>query len=81
MQKMRFLFFLENDRILILIKGSIIDFEDIDFLLIKNIFLDNMNEKIEIFNFEFKQLGYCEIQSIDIKENDMCVIFKIKDCL
>lgn len=51
---MRFLFFLENDRILILIKGSIIDFEDIDFLLLKNIFLDNVNEKIEIFNFEFK---------------------------
>lgn len=40
-----------------------------------------MNEKIETLNLEFKQLGHCEIQSIDTKENDMRVIFKTKDCL
>lgn len=78
---MRLLFFSENDRILILIKGSIIDPEDIDFSSIKNILLDNVNEKIETLNLEFKQLGHCEIQSIDTKENDMRVIFKTKDCL
>lgn len=47
---MRLLFFSENDRILILIKGSIIDPEDIDFSSIKNILLDNVNEKIETLN-------------------------------
>lgn len=78
---MRLLFFSENDRILILIKGSIIDPEDIDLSSIKNILLDNVNEKIETLNLEFKQLGHCEIQSIDTKENDMRVIFKTKDCL
>lgn len=78
---MRLLFFSENDRILILIKGSIIDPEDIDFSSLKNILLDNVNEKIETLNLEFKQLGHCEIQSIDTKENDMRVIFKTKDCL
>lgn len=78
---MRLLFFSENDRILILIKGSIIDPEDIDFSSIKNILLDNVNEKIETLNLEFKQLGHCEIQSIDTKENDIRVIFKTKDCL
>lgn len=64
-----------------MIKGSIIDPEDIDFSSIKNILLDNVNEKIETLNLEFKQLGHCEIQSIDTKENDMRVIFKTKDCL
>lgn len=78
---MRLLFFSENDRILILIKGSIIDPEDIDFSSLKNILLDNVNEKIETLNLEFKQLGHCEIQSIDTKENDMRVIFITKDCL
>lgn len=74
-------FFSENDRILILIKGSIIDPEDIEFSSIENILLNNVNEKIETLNLEFKHLGHCEIQSIEPNENDMRVIFKTKDCL
>lgn len=73
--------FSENDRILILIKGNIIVPEDIKFSSIENTLLDNVNEKIERLNLEFKHLGHCEIQSINPKENDMHVIFKTKDCL
>lgn len=57
----KFFVFLENDKILILIKGSIIIFEKIEFLLIENILIDNVDEKIKNFNFEIKYLGYCEI--------------------
>lgn len=76
-----FFLFSENDRILILIKGSIIVPEDIEFSSIENILLDNVNEKIETLNLEFKHLGHCEIQSIEPEEKDMRVIFKTKDCL
>lgn len=75
------LVFSENDRILILIKGSIIIPEKIEFSSIENILIDNVDEKIKNLNSEIKHLGHCEIQSIVSEENDMRVIFKTKDCL
>lgn len=75
------LIFSENDRILILIKGSIIVPEDIDFSSIEDILLHNVHEKIEKLNLELEHLGHCEIQSIVPKENDLRVIFKTRDRL
>lgn len=74
-------FLAENDNIWIMIKGSIIDPEDIAFSSIECMLLENVDEKIRKFNSDLEMSGHCEIKSINRTKSTTLVILKTKTCL
>lgn len=73
--------FSENDCVVVLIKGSIISPEGIDYSAIQDVLLDNLKDKIREYNIRLVNVSHCEIQSILPKKNNFQVIIKTTKCL
>ncbi|XP_061163419.1 helicase with zinc finger domain 2-like [Saccostrea echinata] len=70
-----------NDNIWIMIKGSIISPDDVDFSLIERLLVVNVDSKIKRINDELNKLGQCEIQYITQKKKTIHMVLKVNDCL
>ena len=73
-----FFAFSENDCVVVLIKGSIISPDSIEYSSIQDVLLDNLNDKIKDHNIEPLNVNQCEIQCILPKKNNFHVVIKTK---